>query len=47
MDKKVITYKDPYGTVYKTHPLPVGLIEHRIAKIQEINDNKATIMSVQ
>jgi hypothetical protein len=47
MDKKIITYKDSYGTVYKTNPIPVSLIKRKIHSIQSINDNNATIISIQ
>lgn len=47
MEYKVITYKDAYGTEYKTKPIPVNAIEHKIHSIQETNCNKATIISIQ
>ena len=47
MDKKVITYKDPYGNIYKTNPIHASLVEYKIRSIQETNDNNATIISIQ
>jgi len=47
MKYKVITYKDNYGTEYKTRPIPVNDIKRKIQSIQETNDNKATIISIQ
>ena len=46
MNKKVITYKDPYGTIYKTNSIPASLVEHKIRSIQTTNDNNATIISI-
>ena len=44
---KVITYKDAYGTEYETRPVPVNAIKRKIDSIQETNNNKATIISIQ
>lgn len=47
MDKKIITYKDPYGTEYKTRPIPSWYVKRKIESIQETNDGKAIIISIE
>lgn len=47
MEYKVITYKDDYGTEYKTRPIPVSSIKRKIHSIRETNDNRVTIISIQ
>lgn len=47
MKHMVIKYKDGYNNVYTTEPIPSSDIERKIRSIQETNDNKASIISIQ
>ena len=47
MDKKIITYRDSYGIEYKTRPIPSTDIKRKIQSIQDTNDGKATIVSIE
>lgn len=44
---KRIKYKDSYGTEYTTNPISDNSLERKIKSIQETNNNKATIISIE
>lgn len=47
MEYRVIKYKDGYNNVYTTEPIPSSDVKRKIHSIQETNDNKAVIISIQ
>lgn len=47
MKYRVIKYKDGYNNVYTTEPIPSSDVKRKIRSIQETNDNKAVIISIQ
>lgn len=47
MEYRAIKYKDGYNNVYTTEPIPLSDIKRKIRSIQETNDNKAVIISIE